>query len=351
MSNNPYKRTSKVDVIGDLPGADQARNLLRIGHVAQDVTLETKLYEAVDSNGDPSVRVEPTSGSFDVKQADPVALEGDDGAGTYGEVYRRGNALRASLEADEVGLASESTLSSVDSGVGNLEGALQANANDNLRVYITSESADLASESTLSSTLAVEQQSPVKIEGGDDDGNTHLVNSETLNQGITGASGLVTYVARALQDQGYDQLRVDIENEAADLATETTLSSANASLGNLTDALQTRSNDEVRVQVAGSEAIENGTGLASGASISNSLGVPGAESVSGVVTRASTSYDVDLEWTDGAGTVIQTESIVAAAGGGVQTTFDVPARAENCNVVVSDAGGASGAVDLTVHMR
>lgn len=120
----------------------------------------------------------------------------------------------------------------------------------------------------------------------------------------------------------------------------------------LEDARASNGADPLLLRGENDTAFENGTALGSGGNISNSLGVPGAESLSGVVTRATTSYDLDIEWLDGAGgNVIQTESIASGTAGGTQTTFDVPARSPYCNVVVSDAGAGSGAVDLTAHLR
>lgn len=98
-------------------------------------------------------------------------------------------------------------------------------------------------------------------------------------------------------------------------------------------------------------AYENGTSLGSGNSLDNTLHQPGAESLSGSVTRASTSYDVDAIWQDESGNDIETESLASGVAAGTQTTFDVPARAPNVKLQVSDAGSGSGAVDLVAHLR
>lgn len=111
----------------------------------------------------------------------------------------------------------------------------------------------------------------------------------------------------------------------------------------------TRSVGTVRGESA--DAYESGTALASGGSLTNSLSSDAAESVSGIVSRATTAYDLDIAWKNALGTVILTESIAAGVTGGTQTTFDVPARAPQCDVIVSDAGAGSGAVDLTAHLR
>jgi len=71
MSSNPYKRTQRIDTLGDLPGADQARNLLRIGAVAQDVTLKTEVAQALNDAADGLV-VEPVSGTFVVEGDGPL---------------------------------------------------------------------------------------------------------------------------------------------------------------------------------------------------------------------------------------------------------------------------------------
>jgi len=71
--------------------------------------------------------------------------------------------------------------------------------------------------------------------------------------------------------------------------------------------------------------------------------------VSGVVDRPTTSYDVDLIWLNEAGNELNTESAASGVAGGTQTTFDVAARSHRCKVVVSDAGSGSG--DVTASAR
>lgn len=100
-----------------------------------------------------------------------------------------------------------------------------------------------------------------------------------------------------------------------------------------------------------SQVIENSTSLSSGGTVTNSLQNAKADSLSGVVTRASTNYNVDIDWKDGNGNVIQTESIASGAGGGSQTTFDVPARSAYADLKVSDDGSSSGAVNLVARLH
>jgi hypothetical protein len=53
----------------------------------------------------------------------------------------------------------------------------------------------------------------IGIQGDDDDGNTLNVGAETLSETITDPDGLITYLSRALQQYGDDQVRVDLEND------------------------------------------------------------------------------------------------------------------------------------------
>lgn len=105
-----------------------------------------------------------------------------------------------------------------------------------------------------------------------------------------------------------------------------------------------------------SEAFENGTSIESDSNLRTSLVQAGARELSGIVTRLSSSYDVDIEWLDGpAGNVIQTESVASGVSAGTQTTFNVPARSPYVNVLVADEdnSGSLGAGDVSAsyHLR
>ncbi len=73
-------------------------------------------------------------------------------------------------------------------------------------------------------------------------------------------------------------------------------------------------------------------------------------SISGAVTRASTSYDIELVWQDKLGNDVITESQSTGNAAGTTTTFDVAARSPRCKVRVKDAGSGSGAVDGSVYI-
>lgn len=66
--------------------------------------------------------------------------------------------------------------------------------------------------------------------------------------------------------------------------------------------------------------------------------------VSGLVERATTNYDVNLIWLDEQGNELVTESIASGVSAGTQTSFDKAARSHRCVVEVADAGSGSGDV-------
>jgi len=68
-------------------------------------------------------------------------------------------------------------------------------------------------------------------------------------------------------------------------------------------------------------------------------------SVSGIVQRDTTNYDVNLIWLDEQGNELITESVASGVTAGNQTSFDVAARSHRCIVEVADAGSGSGDVD------
>lgn len=87
----------------------------------------------------------------------------------------------------------------------------------------------------------------------------------------------------------------------------------------------------------------NGTTLAANASTSKNLTATGADRLRGRV-QSSGSYDVAVEWLDGAGSVIFTESVASGVAGGTATDLDLLAVGTNVNVVVTDASAAEATV-------
>lgn len=97
---------------------------------------------------------------------------------------------------------------------------------------------------------------------------------------------------------------------------------------------------------------ESGTTLGSGETDEHTLQQPGAESLSGSITRASSSYDLNVIWQDGDGNDIETEAIASGVSGGTQTTFDVAARSPYAKLQIVDAATVgAGDYDLVAHFR
>lgn len=99
------------------------------------------------------------------------------------------------------------------------------------------------------------------------------------------------------------------------------------------------------------QAAANGASLASGGTLSRSLEAPGAETLRGRVVRASTSYDLAVDWEDSNGNVLFTDTIATGAAGGTETALNEPAISAYATVRVVDAGSASGPVTLSAHLR
>lgn len=99
------------------------------------------------------------------------------------------------------------------------------------------------------------------------------------------------------------------------------------------------------------EAFENGTSLAADGTLTTSLAASSAETLVGRVSRASTSYDVTIDWKDDAGNVLFTDTIASGVAAGTETSINEAAVSPYCNVNVVDAGSASGAVTSSLHLR
>jgi hypothetical protein len=107
----------------------------------------------------------------------------------------------------------------------------------------------------------------------------------------------------------------------------------------------------VPVEARNDWAAEQGTSVAAGGSTSKALAAQGAEDIRLRVSRATTSYDVYVDWEDSAGNVIWTESVATGVAGGAETLQTIPASTPYATVRVADAGSSSGAVTATYNMR
>jgi len=88
----------------------------------------------------------------------------------------------------------------------------------------------------------------VGLAADDDDGNTLNPQAETLSETISDPDGLVTYLSRALQQYGQDEIRMrvfDSSGTAVDPATAA-----------LEDALKNNDNDEFVVRLTGADGVE-----------------------------------------------------------------------------------------------
>jgi hypothetical protein len=185
--------------------------------------------------------------------------------------------------------------------------------------------------------LQVEQQTPVGIEGDDDDGNTLNVAVERFSEGITDRPGLLTYLARALASKGHDQLRVDLQNNnAGTLAVEpqTPVAVEDASGTQVNPAIQT---DYLYYQTGGHDLVGSGD---------ISIGPAAVQRATAVVIAATSTDDnafsVSVEWVDGNGNTYQSES---ATDIGLDSITEDYARlvrkGPQVQVTVTDESGAA----------
>lgn len=102
-------------------------------------------------------------------------------------------------------------------------------------------------ENNNAGTLAVEQQTPIRIEGEDSAANVAEVNVETIDAALAGTEGsLITYLSRALQSQALDELRVDVQAFNAGTITVTDDGNFNATVEQAThDNLNANANLQV----------------------------------------------------------------------------------------------------------
>lgn len=103
--------------------------------------------------------------------------------------------------------------------------------------------------------------------------------------------------------------------------------------------------------MAESSAFMNGQSISSGGSAKRELKLrdPDQDEVDNlnlVVTRATTSYDVNIIWCDSDFNELETESVASGVTAGTQTTASQTVRSPYAKVEVADAGSGSGDADL-----
>jgi hypothetical protein len=199
-----------------------------------------------------------------------------------------------------------------------LADALAKNAGDELRV-------------TAPSTLPVDQQTAIEI--GTWSGGTLPTDQQTPIEVGTWSAGVLSVTDDgALVVDDYTGTTLPVEQQTP------------VEIG-------TWSGGTLPVEDRNDWAIEDGTALASGATTEQPLAAEGAEDIRLRISRATTSYDVEIDWEDDTGTVIWTESVATGVAGGTETKDTIPASTPYATVRVADAGSSSGAVTATYNMR
>ena len=96
--------------------------------------------------------------------------------------------------------------------------------------------------------------------------------------------------------------------------------------------------------------MENDLTVGADATESKILSVPGGNTVSGIVDRAS-AYDLDLVWlSNDENTDINTESVATGATGATEFSEEFHS-AQNVRVEVTDTSASSDTADITVNAR
>jgi len=151
MTSEPEKRYSRViERVENIVGGDVNRDLIEVAVVAQDVAKLANNIEEIGGQAQSAVDV--------ANQIDQLLDTAQDFGG--------GDQLRVDLENNNAG------------------------------------------------TLNVEQQTPIKLEADDDGGNTNSVQAEEVDTALGGTeTAIISYLARALNSVGQDELQVLIAED------------------------------------------------------------------------------------------------------------------------------------------
>jgi hypothetical protein len=190
-------------------------------------------------------------------------------------------------------------------------------------------------------------------------GNIEITPEQTIDA-IEDITGTVTTnpTDRAAREIGKIRAQ-DSGGVLIDPATEPTLSAIAGALGsNENDQLLVQEDTPLDVSAAtvptdpsdGDAGSISAAALVAGGTVTvASLSAIGAESLHGQV-QSSGSYDVSIDWTDGTGTVIRSETVATGVAGGSWTEINADAKGPNADVIISDASGADQTADGTAHM-
>lgn len=240
--------------------------------------------------------------------------------------------------------ATETTLSAVAD-------ALVSNANDEVRVSspnpLDVSAAALEIGTWSAGTLAVAEQNALEI-------GTWTAGTLTVDDGGSFTIDAVNQGTLPVAEQ--NALTIGTWNAGTLTTDPSDRSARDLGKARLMDDAGVLIKDTNRLPVEASQtddhAVENGTSLASGGTLSNALSKRGAERLVGRVVRATTSYDVKLDVLDSAGgTTLFTIDIATGVAAGTETAIDERVESPHVQVRVVDAGGGSGAVTASLHLR
>lgn len=253
-SNSQRKYQRRIDFIEDFIGADVSRDLIEVALVSQDISQLTN-------------------------------------------------------NIDQIGGADQSAVDIADK-IDQLEDALDSVGSDELRVLL---------EGNNAGTLPVEQQSPVVIEADDDGGNTSSLQAEEIDTSIGGVeTALITYLARALNEVGNDEL-----------------------VSRITDS--TGSQVDPSLSVDYPDSAQEQDLIVTGDLVVGPTPVGRSEAV--IIAANSDDDNVwsaSVEWQDDSGNVIQTESASDIGLNSVDNEYSrLVRKGQQVQVTFSDQSGAT----------
>jgi len=123
MALNP---TELAKAIRNLQTELEQNIFVNIDKIKDSAGNEYFLYDEFLSPVKSNLDIALSTLDSDLKSRLPRELELDDGSGTYGKIYRTGNALNIQIKGDDAGLAKETTLSSIKTNTDNLDIALSS---------------------------------------------------------------------------------------------------------------------------------------------------------------------------------------------------------------------------------
>lgn len=210
----------------------------------------------------------------------------------------------------------------------------------------------LNSEIEAKDTIQFNRSVVAGQDSNDNTKNVRVENMTTQFQSANGPVGMVTYGDRALQNFADDQVRVDLENNNADVATETTVNTINNNVDEVETKLDTVISElqdiEADLEAEADAAFVTSETLPANGTIERTLSALGGSNLNGHFLCTGT-VSLRVQWLDDNSNVIREQVVINNAIPDDWKTFTVEPASPNIKLILEDDSGSNQTANASYH--